>query len=323
MSETAASHIEEVSVSIPERSITPRGFLHPRYAASFAEWGHPVQLTESGAWVLERGIPGSDRLDALGLYPLMCCRNWAALERDLTAVGRRWVSLSAVADPLADIDESGLRRWFCDHLVEFKTHWIVDLSLDPERSIHPNHRRKARRASERVQVEEGGDDGAWIDDMERLYAVLARRKGLRGLRAFPRHAIAGQMTVPGASVWRARADGETVSMVLWYIDGGRVWNHLGASNERGYELGASFALFRAAIDAFRDRGLQHMHLGAGPDSNGEGLGRFKRGWASGKRTSWLGGRIFDQLAYQQLTAQAGVGPADYFPAYRRAEASAW
>lgn len=323
MSETAASTIEEVSASIPENTGAPRGFLHPRYAASFAEWGRPVQLTESGAWVLEREIPGSDRYDALGLYPLMCCRDWSALGRDLAVMERRWVSLTAVADPLADIDESHRRGLFCDHLVEFKPHWIVDLSQDPERFIHPNHRRKARRASEQVVVEEGGDEGAWVDDMERLYRVLARRKGLRGLRAFARHAIAEQMTVPGASVWRARADGETVSMVLWYIDGGRVWNHLGASNERGYELGASFALFRAAIDAFRARGLRVIHLGAGPDREGEGLGRFKRGWASGKRASWLGGRIFDRTAYERLIPQAQTGPTDYFPAYRRGEASAW
>ena len=302
------------------------GYGSAEFVASLPDMGTPYQLPRSGGWVLERPVPGTDRLDAIGPYPLLCCRDWGGLTDDLAEVGTRWVSLTAVADPLAEVDEEGLRRAFPDLALPFKRHWVVDLPRDAETFMHPNHRRKARRALERITVEEAASPAEWVDEFLRLFGVLRSRLGLKGVRAFTPETLTSQLTAPGASVWRARRDGHTVSMILWYVDGRRAWQHLGASDPRGYEVYASFGLFRASIEAFATRGLRALHLGGGVGTGEEedGLGRFKRGWATGTRPAWLCGRVFDRETYAQLdTATLGTGPERYFPAYRRAEAGSW
>ena len=97
---------------------------------------------------------------------------------------------------------------------------------------------------------------------------------------------------------------------------------LGAYTEEGYELRASFALFRKALDYFAESGLNYANLGAGAglgSSAGDGLTRFKRGWSSCVRTAFICGRIFDREEYDRLARLRGVEDTDYFPAYRSGE----
>ncbi|HSS29061.1 MAG TPA: hypothetical protein VLL50_14020, partial [Usitatibacter sp.] len=61
------------------------GYAHPGYAGSLAEFGTPRELPASGGWLLEREIPGGGR-DAMGCYPLLCCRDWRALREDLDSL---------------------------------------------------------------------------------------------------------------------------------------------------------------------------------------------------------------------------------------------
>ena len=301
-----------------------RGFRHPRYMQSLSDWGRPVRLPRSGGWVLERSIPGSDLVDALGPYPLLCCRDWSALDADLREMGRRWVSMVAVADPLADVSPDALRRTFPDVADPFKRHWVIDLRRDPAAFVHREHRRRARRAHEQVIVEIAESPADWIDDFERLYGVLIQRRQIRGHRAFDRPALETLLGVPGLMACRAWRDGQVVSMTVWLVDGDRAWNHLGASSPAGYEVWASYALFDRSITELSNRGLRWVHLGAGNGFSGieDGLGRFKRRWASERRPAWLCGRIFDREAYDDL--RRGV-PAvgNYFPAYRSADRRTW
>ena len=59
------------------------GYLHPLYAASFAEFGTPSELPECGGWILERKILGFPYRDAMGCYPLLACKDWAHLSEDV------------------------------------------------------------------------------------------------------------------------------------------------------------------------------------------------------------------------------------------------
>jgi hypothetical protein len=300
------------------------GYLSSSYAESLSEWGQPIQLPRSGAWLLEKVIPGSDRKDACALYPLLCCRDWSALKRDLEELADRWVSVVAVCDPLGTADHEELRDAFNGPVRAFKKHYLIDLRRDPSSFVNQSHRRRQRRALRNMTIEEVEHPEEVLDDWVRLYSVLVGRHGIQGLRRFSRKSFARQLKVPGVSVWRACLDGETVSMALWYLHRRQGYYHLGASSESGYQKGASHAIFGAAIAAFKSRDVRALNLGGGHGlsrRSGDGLERFKKGWSSGSKTAYLCGSVFDPQAYALLSAgTATTGSRGFFPAYRSAEA---
>jgi hypothetical protein len=87
-----------------------RGYLSPEYVASQAECGQSLTLPRSGGWLLERLIPGSEAVDAIGPYPIFCCSNWSALSDDLADLGDRLVSLVLVTDPFGPDDPAALAQ---------------------------------------------------------------------------------------------------------------------------------------------------------------------------------------------------------------------
>ena len=162
----------------------------------------------------------------------------------------------------------------------------------------------------------------YLDDWTRLYGNLIERHAIKGLVAFSRNSFAGQFRVPGMVAFRAVSNGETVGMLLWYIQNKIGYYHLGAYSPRGYELGASFALFWVAMRHFAESGLQWLNIGAGAGSQSDGqdgLTRFKRGWSTGVRTAYFCGRILDRQKYQEITQAKQIPATDFFPAYRLGE----
>ncbi|MDQ3803229.1 MAG: GNAT family N-acetyltransferase [Acidobacteriota bacterium] len=302
--------------------MTATGYMHPAYAASLAEFGAPRLLPRSGGWVLERGIEGFPDRDAVGCYPLFSCPDWARLRADLDDLGGQLVSLALVTDPFGDYDAEYLKECFREVAVPFKQHFVVDLSREPAEFVHAHHRRNARRAAREVRVEECAPAADFLDEWDALYKVLVARHGISGAAAFSKESFAGQLRVPGVAAFRAERDGATVGMLLWYVQGDVAYYHLGAYSERGYELRASFALFHHAIEHFARRGLRWLNLGgaAGASAGGAaGLERFKEGWASGTRTAYFCGRIFDRGRYEEIVRAKGVPATSYFPAYRLGE----
>lgn len=300
------------------------GYLHPDYIHSLDEFGAPYCLSRSGGWVLEREIPGQAATDAMGAYPLFLCQDWSQLEADLEELGRRCVSLSLVVDPFSEADERCLRQLFPDRVVPFKRHYVVDLTCSPRRSVSAHHRRNIRKAQKQVKVEVCYEAGPHLDEWVALYQGLCRRHNIRGLRCFSRRSFSRQFEVPGLRLMRATVGGEPAGMLLWYTTGEVAYYHLGAFNETGYRCGASFALFWQAMEYFSDLGLRWLNLGGGAGLSGavgeSGLDRFKRGWATGCKTAYFCGRIFDHRRYGEISAATGAGiDNNYFPAYRQGE----
>ncbi|MBD0373812.1 MAG: GNAT family N-acetyltransferase [Pyrinomonadaceae bacterium] len=303
-----------------QAEILVTGYMHPGYAEALAEFGTPRLLPRSGGWILERPIRGSAERDAMGCYPLFACQDWTGLEDDLSEVCERLVSLVLVSDPFGNYSAESLRSAFGDLVIPFKEHFIVDLSLGPEACVHAHHRRNARKALEEVEVEACEDAAQVLDEWQELYSHLIERHAIKGISAFSKESFACQLKVPGAHLFRAVHAGSTVGMLWWYRQGEVAYYHLGAYNEAGYRLRASFALFWRAIEYFAASGLRWLNLGAGAGLSAEGsdgLTRFKRGWATGTRTAYLCGRIFQPDKYRELAGDAGG--SNYFPAYRRGE----
>lgn len=299
------------------------GYDHPRYAASFAEFGRPEQLPRSGGWILRRRISGSSYDDAMGCYPLFTCQNWQGLRDDLCYSVPGLVSLALVTDPFGEYDENYLHECFGDVVRPFKEHFVIDLRRQRQTFVSAHHRQNARRALQAVSVENCTPPERFLNEWVELYSTLINRHSIRGITAFSRSAFAAQMSVPGLVTFRAVHRQATVGMALWYVRNGVGYYHLGASTELGYRLRASFAIFWQAIEYFAHK-LEWLNLGAGaglsPDSL-DGLARFKRGWATGTRTAYFCGKIVDREKYWTLASSRNEAPANYFPVYRQGEFS--
>lgn len=294
------------------------GYLHANYANSFAALGTPYYLPEAQGWLLKRPIPFSPHSDAMGCYPVFSCKNWRQLGAELETLQPELVSLMLVTDPLGEFVPSELQATFPDLWRPYKDHFIVDLQPPLGRNLPAHHRRNVRQALSQVVVEPCTPT-AVFEEWVTLYAHLTQRHQITGLAAFSRASFAAQWQVPGLTVLRATAHGETVGMTLWYREEERIYYHLAAYSPRGYELKASYALFQAALEHFAHAGARWMALGAGAGTHNDGsdgLTRFKRGWATETRPAYLGGRIFNHQAYANLAGPHAVAANSFFPAYR-------
>ena len=297
------------------------GYLSAQYAEALAGFGRPRSLPRSGGWILERPIAGTGLGDAMGLYPLLACRDWEGLAEDVEEPGDGLVSLVAVADPLGSHRPDLLARCFPDLARPFKRHFIVETGAPLASFVAAHHQRNARKALAALDVGRAGPE-AVAEEWVALYSNLIARHGIRGLAAFSSESLRRQLEVPGAAIFSARFEGEVVGIALWYEHGGAAYYHLGAYSEAGYRLRASFALFWHALEHFTEARLERLDLGAGAglEENAEdGLTRFKRGWSTGTRDAWLCGRVFDRAAYDGLAGARAAGLSDYFPAYRKGE----
>jgi len=162
----------------------------------------------------------------------------------------------------------------------------------------------------------------FLDDWVVLYENLINRHSIRGITAFSKSSFAKQLNVPGLIAFRAVFKDTTVGMLLWFVRDDVGYYHLGAYSDRGYEMGASFALFRFAIEYFTTMKIQRINLGAGAglEGNGkDGLSRFKSGWSTETQIAYFCGRIFNYRVYESLVTKKGVADSKYFPKYRRGE----
>lgn len=297
------------------------GYLHPGYGESFAEVGEVRHLRRSGAWMLTRTIPGSERRDALIGYPRLMCRDWGSLADDLTetAALANVVTVSALTDPLARASEDVLRAGFPDLVRVHAQHYVADLlTFWPTR----DHRRAVRSATQLVDIDIEEAPQRRLASWERLTG-----RSLYGALGLSRAALERQLAVPGCVGFTALAEDGPVAMAIVFVSDDGAHVHAIASSERGEELGARYALIGAAAEDMAGRGLLALDLGpvsAAPDADAEAAGAeatFMDGWTETTRPSYLCGRIVDRVAYDELAHAAGTTGSATFPAYRDPAAS--
>lgn len=299
----------------------PRGYSHPSYAQSLAEFGTPRLLPRSGGWVLERRIDQSPYRDAMGCYPLFACVNWSELQADLDDLNNDLLSISLVADPFGNHRPEDLKRCFQDKLLPFKEHFVADLHRPPQEFVSRHHQYYSRRALASIAVERCDQPLEFLDEWIDLYAHLIERHHLKGIKAFSRRAFEIQFQVPGMVMLRAIHERKTICAHLWYLQGDVAYNHLAASNSYGYELMAPYALHWYALQTFVGE-VRWLNFTGAAGLNYEatdGLARFKRGWSTGTRTAYFCGRIFNQQRYAEAVAARRPPESKYFPAYREGE----
>lgn len=297
-----------------------KGYGHPDYADSLAEFGVPRELPECGGWVLERPIPGCQQHDAMGCYPLFFCNDWSRLYSDLRSLEGKFVAVSMVTDPLGKYSESQLHQCF-DVVIPFKKHFVTDLGVPIELVISKHHRRYLKKSLEKINVEVCTEPIRFLDEWTGLYGALADKFQARGVRAFSRKAFAKQLSIPGIVMFRALYQGDVVAAHLHYLQGSVCYGHLAGINAVGHELMASYALYSAVIKYFADKANSIVWGGSSglKASGSDGLAQFKQGWSTGTKTSYFCGRILDKEKYAEIVSASGMEATNYFPAYRRGE----
>ena len=300
------------------------GYMHPCYAQSLSEFGTPYHLQHSDGWVLMSPIDKSLKprfFDARGCYPLFTCRNWSSLPKDLQAMKNDLVSIILVTDPFGDYNASFLKECFPDLFRPYKEHYIIDMSLPYEKSISNHHMRNIRKAQKEVQVEYCNDPLEYEQQWTHLYTNLVRHHDIRGIAAFSASTFHRQLKVPGLEMFRAVYKGETVGIIIMIVQGNVGYYHLSAYSNTGYLCKASYALFNYILQHYSSR-LCCINLGGGhgvQSDGSDGLTRFKKGWATGTRTAYICGRIFNRPLYQELVCTRGLTDNKFFPQYRKWE----
>jgi len=298
------------------------GYQHADYAEALSEFGAPYHLSACNGWILIREIADHPWRDARGCYPIFSCADWTALPRDLENI-EGVISLVMVIDPFGNYAPDSLSVWFPDLCAAYKQHHIIDLTRPLLADLSEHHARNIRMAAQQVEVQLCDDPSRVANEWVDLYKTLIDRHRITGIAAFSDASLRKQLEVPGTTLFRATAQNQTVGMMLWYEQQNVGYYHLAAYSDVGYKLKASFAVMARSIEYFSTR-AQFLSLGAGAgtyESAEGGLSRFKRGWATGTRTAYLCGRIFDRTRYDQLVAERGLTTGDFFPLYRTGEVS--
>jgi len=286
-------------------------YNHANYARTLAPKDDVVLSQTLGVPLRLRTIAGTGLIDASGLYPLspnLCQPTRDDLLAELRGLGA--VSLVLVSDPLA----TTLPECF-DLARPYKAHHVIDPALGaPGFSKH--HRAEVRRAQRHCTARQILL-GEHLQDFIRLYNVLIERHGLDGVHRFgPEHFAHLAAHPDDFPTFGAFVEGRLVSAHIWAQAGNCAYSHLAASDPKGYEIGASYAVYDCAI---RHLSGCTLTLGGIPDGpGGDGLTRFKRGFANSARHPHLCGVIADQPAYDRLSAPALHVDAEsvLFPLYR-------
>ncbi|MCY6370542.1 hypothetical protein [Clostridium ganghwense] len=297
------------------------GYLNNNYANSFKEWGEPITLGESRGWLLKRKIAGYNLYDAMGLYPLFCCKDWKKLSLDFQKLKNNLVSITLVTDPFGEYKITELYKIF-DFVKPFKKHYIVDLSCELNKFIYKGHKRKAKKALKDIEVEICTKNCVrYLDEFIELYNVLIKRHKITGIRRFSRKAFEYQLKTPGTILIRGVYDGRVVGMKLCIIHEDVAYDHLMAISHEGYNMHASYGITLRELEYLKNK-VKWIDLGAnaGINSNlNDGLNQFKRGWSTGKKMVYLCGKVLDEEKYDGITWRLKKSSVEYFPEYREGE----
>lgn len=286
------------------------------YAHSLAHWGKAMFVPEWNAPVIVRSIGQSGQEDAAGVYPFVPLAADAdiagGLER-LRAAGM--VSVVLVTDAFHSPPIDVLTQHFTT-VRPLKRHYIWCPHLG-DIHYHEHHRRAVRKAQDLVRtevVEMKHHVGEWHS----LYDALIEKLSLTGLHAFPRAHHDALAAMDGVVLVGAWQGDEMVSGHVWVSDGEYAHSHLVASNDKGYECRAGFAVNDASMHYFRNHKAVNWGGAAGYDDDADdGLARFKRGFSNAEDASWLCTAVLDEVRYCKLVEERNFSVApSFFPAYR-------
>lgn len=283
-------------------------YATPAYARSLAHWGEALFVPGWETPVIVR----DGGLDAAGMYPIAILSEKADIAGGLDYLRRQGlVSVVLVLDDFHRPPPERLKAHF-PILRPFKAHHVFN--REKGAIVYDTHHKRALKKSQ-AQVEVSvmdlkKDARRW----QALYDGLIAQMHLSGLHAFPLAHTEAIADIPGITAIGAWQGGELVSCHIWAHDENTAHSHLVASNDKGYDSRAGFAVNDFSIGYFKDARILNFGGGAG-NAVGEddGLARFKRGFSNAEAQSYICGAILDKERYEALSKGRETA---FFPAYR-------
>ncbi len=287
-------------------------FARVAYAEAFGLGSMDVPEWETA--LLTRTIPGTERCDALGSYPLTAFGPEPDLQggrERLRAAGL--VSVALVPDPLLSPSPHVLSAVF-EICRPFKTHYLIDREAGP---VHfaKNHRWSVRQAGKHCGFE-AIDLRKNLEVWLALYRHTVTRHQATGMHDFGPAYFRALAEMPAVTALAARHEGEIVAIILWVRQGDIVYAHLEGGSPSAFRTYATYGLIAAANEHFANCRIIHLGGAAGlePEERG-GLVHFKRGFANREVTAYFCGSCLDPARYATLL---GDQPhPTFFPAYRK------
>lgn len=280
------------------------------YANAFAYDYEAFTLREAQSHVLLRPIPGTDAIDALGIYPLCPLKPDADLQKDFSELQQRGaVSLVLVNDPFMHPPLEMLQQQF-DRVTPFKEHFLCDLRKEHAYSKH--HRYEVRYAQKHCETRVITLKDT-LDDWYALYSTLIEKHRMTGIHAFPKQYFA-DITALNPIMVGAFIEGALVSAHIWFRHDDIAYSHLAASSEAGYKSRAAYAVYDHSIIHLRELGVSVIDLGGGAGNEAsKGLSFLKQGFSNDSIMAHLCAKVLDEKRYAELSKGKETA---FFPAYR-------
>lgn len=297
------------------------GYSHRKYADAMSEFGSPQKLSLCGGYILERKIPGSKYIDAMGLYPFFSCRDWSMVPQDLQNFGKRYISVSLVTDPFATVSLEFLEQYF-DIVRPFKTHYVTHFNQPIQNIVRKSSRQDAYKALEMMDVEICHQPIKYLNEWVSLYENIIEKHNVDAINKFSVRSFKFQLEIPGLVMFLGRRGTEIVGAVLYLMHDSVCYGHLAAFTSDGYKIKAFNGILWKALDYMNQRGIQYLSHGGSAgthEKSDDGLAMFKRGWSNEKRQVYFCGKIYDIENYENICINKKVEQTDYFPAYRSGE----
>jgi hypothetical protein len=286
-------------------------------AAALAQGGEPAAFSHDGVLYpfLLRPLPGGrfDLTSAYGFGGPSAAGDWRAAFREQCAA-RGVVSEFVRFHPLRRNE-----RFAGDDVALTLVQEMVVLDVDGDdeelvRRMVPQARNKLRKAIRAGLVAEPSRD---LERFWQMYTSAMTEMGASASYLFPlEYFQALDALGDGLLMLDAGA-----ACALFLCGAGAMHYFLAASSHEGRRTAAANLVIYEAMRRAREAGLTVLNLGGGL-RDGDALHAFKCSFGPGRAPYHVGSAVHDQTAYAQLSAAAGVDPAErFFPAYRRPPAA--
>lgn len=178
---------------------------------------------------------------------------------------------------------------------------IAEAEADQIATYKSNARRNVRKSLRQgVMVEEAVGAGN-LDVFVALYGRTMDRLGASSFYRFPRSYFDELAEMPETRLFAATLDNQVLAMALVMVGHKILHYHLGANDERFFELRPMNALLHGVTRWGAARGFKEFHLGGGRSSaQDDALLRFKASMSSLRKDYFIGTRLFQHDLYGEL-----------------------
>ena len=283
-------------------------YTSKEYAESFSFQGYKsVELNDNGIWLLERPIPGTNYFDLMGCYPL------TTFDRDDNfSYSGEAISMTMVSDIFSQPEISELSNQF-DYVQFFKPHYYIDFSKEITFSDH--HKYEIKRALKKGCIVKRVALSEVIEEWNSFYSNLISRHNITGIQTFHPKAFDAIKNSDKLVTFAVYHEDKPINLHICIIHNQYAYSHLNAASELSYKLGASYLVYDAFINYFKDNGYAAIDVGggAGVNETSNGMTKFKQGFSNAEKDCYICGKVLNENVYNQLSKDK-VGA--FFPLYR-------